>query len=332
MRRLARGLLGGFALLAALVLGLWVATRGDYTVPALVTDDPALPAVDLAGHRLHLQIIDGPPGAQTIVVLHGGPGGDFRALLALADLSDSYRVLFYDQRGAGLSERAADEALTLDGYLAELDAVIDHVAPDRPVTLIGHSWGAMLAVAYLNRAPDRVTRTVLIEPGYLDAAGRDRWQAQSRAFMSGPAWWAAAVTNGFRASHLSAANPEARADFVTGRMVHRFADHPANSYHCGTGYTAPSWRFGARANTVWANAPATEIDRIDDGVTAFDGPVLLLAGACDDWLGAPLQTLHTARFRNAGLTVIPDAGHDVIWDNPAAALAAIRNFLAADPG
>ncbi|GGL81782.1 alpha/beta fold hydrolase [Wenxinia marina] len=327
MRRFARGGSGALAVVLVATLAMWIGTRGNYGVPALVTHDPALPAALIAGHRLHLRV-DGPPEAEAVIVLHGGPGGDFASLEALAALANTWRVVFYDQRGAGLSERVEAEDLIFDGHLDELAAVIDHVSPDRPVVLIGHSWGAMLAAAYLGRDPARVDRAVLIEPGYLDAAERDDWRQESRRFMSGPRYAVAAVTNGFRAARVDGPDDQARDDFLIGRMVHAFADHPDNPYHCGTGYGAPMRRFGAMASAAWEAAPAADIDRIGRGAGSFDGPVLLLAGACDDWLGAPLQERHLARFARAELAVIPDAGHDVVWDNPDAALAEIRSFLA----
>ena len=171
MMSVLKWLLAGIAGLVSLVVTLFVAMRGDYPVTALVTEDGTLPSKEIAGVKLHMRIVVGPPDAQTIVVLHGGAGSDFRSLLGLSDLSDTHRVVFYDQRGAGLSERVPAELLTLDGYLEELDAVIALASPDRPVVLIGHSWGAMLASAYLGAHPDRVARAVLIEPGYLDAEG-----------------------------------------------------------------------------------------------------------------------------------------------------------------
>lgn len=329
LRWLFIGTLGVLGAALLLVAGLWLGTRGSYTVPALVTGDPGLPAATIAGHRLHLRVVDGPPGAETVVVLHGGPGGDFRSLQALEALGQSHRVVFYDQRGAGLSERVPAEALTLDGYLEELAAVIAHVAPGEAVSLIGHSWGAMLAAAYLGAEPERVTRAVLIEPGFLDAEGQRRWTEAARPLMSGPAFIRAAVLNGFRMMHVKGPDADAPQDFLIGRMVHHFASHPRNPYHCGAGFTAPGWRFGARASETGGAAPEAELDRLGAGTARFTGPVLFLAGACDSWLGAPLQRQHMAQFQNARLEVIPEAGHDVIWDNPAAALPVIRAFLTA---
>ena len=312
--------------LLLVLTALWIGTGGEHRVPALVTQDDSLPSALIAGHRLHLRSV-GPPGAPTIIVLHGGPGGDFRSLTALAGLADTRRVVFYDQRGAGLSERVPAEALSLDGHLEELAEVIDLVSPDRRVTLIGHSWGAMLALAHVAGDPDGVDRLVLIEPGYIDAAGRENWQRASRRFLSGPRFLAAALANGLRAARVDGPDAHARKDFLIGRMVHAFASHPGNPYHCGQGYTAPLWRFGALSSETWEDAATSDIDLIGRGAESFDGPVLIMAGSCDTWLGADLQESHRGRFRDGQLVVVPNAGHDVIWDNPVEALGRIRTFL-----
>ncbi len=105
---------------------LFLGTRGKYPVLSLVTRDASLPSVTIFGIALHVRILERPSDADVIIVLHGGPGHDFRSLEGLAALSDSYRVIFYDQRGAGLSERAPAEDLTLAGHMVKLGAVIDH--------------------------------------------------------------------------------------------------------------------------------------------------------------------------------------------------------------
>ncbi|MBB5517157.1 proline iminopeptidase [Rubricella aquisinus] len=310
----------------ALVVMLLLWTRGGYVVAPLVTEDDALPSVIVDGVRLHMRQVDGPAGASTIIVLHGGPGGDFRSLLALSVLSETHNVVFYDQRGAGLSERVPAEKLTLDDYILELDGVKRLVSPNAPVTLIGHSWGAMLATAYMGARPNNVQAAVLIEPGYLDGAGKSAWDAAASRYMSGIGYWAEAVVTGFRAQLLDGPDAAAADDFLIGHMVGVFANHPENPYHCGDGYNAPNWRFGAMASQVWADTPDAVVDHLAADVSNFSGPVLLLAGECNDWLG-PLQNSHRQLFGNANLVIIPSAGHDVVWDNLEASLDVIRRFL-----
>ena len=327
MGRFVRWLLVGITGLVVLAVALFLATRGDYPVARLVTQDPSLPSREIAGVRLHMEVHDGPPGAPVAIVLHGGPGGDFRSLRALSRLSDAVTVVFYDQRGAGLSERVAADRLSLDDHVAELGAVIDAVSPDRPPILIGHSWGAMLASAYLGAHPRGAVAAVLIEPGYLDAAGRAAWTERSREYLSGPPYWREALLTGFRARHVDGPDAAAAEDFLIGHMVGTFAGHPDNPYHCGGGYAAPATRVGATSSAVWARAEDAQVDRVGADAGRFAGPVLFLAGRCNDWTGPALQRAHAARFRLATVVAVEEAGHDVVWDNPDATLAILRRFL-----
>jgi proline iminopeptidase len=314
------------AVLVAAALGavLWL-TRVPPAVPATVTDDPALPRLAGDGVSLHGRVM-GPEGAPLVIVLHGGPGDDHRSLLALEALAGPHRVLLYDQRGAGLSERVAPARLRIEDHLADLDA-LTRAHADGPVLLIGHSWGAMLATAYLGRRPAAVSRAVLIEPGFLDRAGYEAWEARRAALSRSPRVIWAGLAAGFRARGVSG-DADAAHDSIVGAAVHAFADHPKNPYHCpGRPYDAPSWRFGGRASDAfWADVTPA-LDAMARGL-AFPGPVLILAGGCNDWTGAPLQGRHVRLFADARLEVIAGAGHDVVWDRPQSALEAIRRFAA----
>lgn len=320
----AVGILVGLVLVA--VIALYFYTSGEYRVADTVLTDPDLPRAEIGGLTLHAETF-GDPGNTPLIVLHGGPGGDYRSLMGLQALADSFYVIFYDQRGAGLSERVPAEQLTVDTYLEELDNVIAHFAGARPVILVGHSWGAMLGAAYLGHAPEKVQRAVLMEPGFFNAAEMAEWNAQGSQYLSGLNYVWTALLTGFEAQHVSGPDDNASNDYLIGTIVHYFANHPDNPYHCpGEAYDAPSWRFGATANSAASTTPPEEIDRIELG-TGYEGPVLMLASICNDWIGPDLQKRHADMFTNARLKIISDSGHEMVWDNPDETLAAIRQFL-----
>jgi len=78
-------------------------------VPLTVIDDATLPSVMINGSLLHSEAF-GNPTDPMIVTIHGGPGVDYRSILNFKDLADDgYYVVFYDQRGSGLSERHDEE-------------------------------------------------------------------------------------------------------------------------------------------------------------------------------------------------------------------------------
>jgi len=159
-------------------------------VPKTVDQNPALPAITVNGAKLHSEAF-GHPDSTMIVCIHGGPGSDYRYLLNCKDLANyGYRVVFYDQRGSGLSQRFPKSSYTSLGMGAleviydELSGVIAHYRthPNQKVFLIGHSWGAILATAYVCRHPNAIQGLVIGEPGGLKWEDVMEFINKSRAF------------------------------------------------------------------------------------------------------------------------------------------------------
>ncbi|CAM5413951.1 alpha/beta fold hydrolase [Streptomyces canus] len=95
-----------------------------------------------------------------LVLCHGGPGlwdmfGDMAAML-----SDRASVIRWDQRGCGRSQRCAGP-WTTDRFVADLDVVRRHFGLDR-MALLGHSWGAQLALSYTLAHPERVSTLIYV--------------------------------------------------------------------------------------------------------------------------------------------------------------------------
>src|SRR5213592_3726783 len=133
---------------------------------------PAVAAtVELDGVRLFTRRAgDGP----SVVVLHGGPGAHHDYLLPQYDLLARGRTLLcYDQRGGGRSPVGRDTPVGWREHVADLEALRRHWSIDR-LTLLGYSWGGLLAVLYWLEHPERVDRLALVSP----APGRAAWRAE----------------------------------------------------------------------------------------------------------------------------------------------------------
>jgi proline iminopeptidase len=114
------------------------------------------------GVRLYYRVTG--TGADTVVVLHGGPGLNLEGLRPdLEPLGRDHVLLFYDQRGSGRSALPDTLALTVDAMVEDLEAVRRAFRLERLI-LLGHSWGGGLAPLYALRYPDRVARMVLVGP------------------------------------------------------------------------------------------------------------------------------------------------------------------------
>ena len=100
-----------------------------------------------------------------IIVLHGGPDFDHSYLVPDLDrLSDSFHLIYYDQRGRGRSaDRVQPEDVTLASDIADIEKVRQYFHLDS-VVLLGHSWGTVLALEYALRYPQRVSRMILMNP------------------------------------------------------------------------------------------------------------------------------------------------------------------------
>lgn len=105
-----------------------------------------------------------------LVVLHGGPGLVHDYLLPLAGLAEKHDipVIFYDQLGNGRSSHISQKPASfwyIDVFVEELDNLIHKLAIQDKFNLLGHSWGAVLAIEYLIRKlPSGLTRLVLSNP------------------------------------------------------------------------------------------------------------------------------------------------------------------------
>src|SRR2546428_350032 len=140
--------------------------------------------VELNGVRLYTRRVGhGPP----VVVLHGGPGAHHDYLLPQYDhLTEGGRaLLYYDQRGGGRSPVPRDVPVGWREHVADLEALRRHWELDR-LTLVGYSWGGLLAVLYALEHPDRIARLALVSTAPVSAAWRDEFERRFAARMAQP--------------------------------------------------------------------------------------------------------------------------------------------------
>ena len=299
-------------------------------VPPTVAEDPALPAIEMNGSRFHVET-RGNPANPVIVVLHGGPGGDYRSLLRLSDwfngysLADDYFLVYWDQRGAGLSERVDKVELTIDTYVNDLDSLVSRYAPGRQVFLIGESWGGMFATRYINEFPSRVAGAVLIEPGPLDGATMERLKAQMYDLDPQSEW----VYDRIWDRQFLSPDDNARMDYELMLGV----TNSRRRSPVGAPNPAPVWRMGAAANKYILEDGRDSTGRFTydftTNLSAYTTSVLFIAGSRSEVLGESLQRQQIGRYPLASLEVVAGAGHDVVWVKSAEVVAHVRQYLGA---
>lgn len=292
-------------------------------VPKTVVEDPTLPRIEVAGARLHAEAY-GPADAPTVIVLHGGPGGDYRSQLPLRALADDgYRVQFWDQRGCGLSERFDASTYTMAGYLEDLRLVVEQtVAPGQPFVFIGHSWGAMYAAWFINEYGDyggRLRGAVLSDPGGFNLAELESYMDD---YMGSFDFLGEHLNDAFWAEQFMSSSDHARADYLRGIVA--FSGAPSD--HGDPANPAPMWREGVVVNAALFSLAKKGFDWTAH-LGEFQPKVLFLRGDLDTAHTLAQQTAAAAHFPNAEIVTIHGVGHEQVWERPDEYLAHTRAYL-----
>ncbi len=140
------------------------------------------------GHALHWDV-SGNPAGQPALFVHGGPGAGCTPDDRRWFDPRAYRIVVFDQRGAGLS-RAQDplHANTPAHAVADIEALRVHLGVERWL-LFGGSWGATLALAYAQQHPPRV-RALVLRGVFTGRASERRWlYGDQGAALRHPAAW-----------------------------------------------------------------------------------------------------------------------------------------------
>ncbi|MGW7260871.1 alpha/beta fold hydrolase [Streptomyces sp. NPDC054834] len=260
-------------------------------------------------------------GGAPLVLCHGGPGlwDMFEDVAGL--LADVTPVVRWDQRGCGRSQRCAGP-WTTERFVADLDAVRRHFGLDR-MALLGHSWGAQLALSYALAHPERVSALV-----YVSGTG-----------IGPDADWHPAYAANFRARLGERPERRARWQELTDRPARteaedreravlqwsiEFEDRERALHHAGR--MADPW---FAINTDCNDALNEERKRIWGtrelfaACEALDVPVTIIDGARDIRPRTAVDSLERALPR-VRRVVLPEAGHMPWVEDPKGFREALR--------
>ena len=209
----------------------------------------------------------------SVVVLHGGPGAPGAAAGLARGLGARFRVLEPFQR------RADDRPLSVARHVADLLAVLDAELPGQRPAIVGHSWGAMLALAFVAAHPGRAGALALVGCGTFDLQARAELNRRIQA----------RITPATRAGLDALANASADADQALasmGALIQPLYSHdllpntePALG-PCDARGHREAWDDMIRLQTQ-GDYPAA--------FGAYEGPVLMLHGDRDPHPGAMIR-------------------------------------------
>ncbi|MCW5627154.1 MAG: alpha/beta hydrolase [Burkholderiales bacterium] len=278
--------------------------------------------VEVRGLRYHVRAW-GDPAHRKLVLLHGWMDVSASFQFAVDALTHDWYVLAPDWRGFGQTGNAP-EGYWFPDYLADLDALLDAIAPDEAVDIVGHSMGGNIANLFAGIRPSRVRSLVLAE-GFGLPATRPA-QAPERYLR-----WLDELRDG------TDFKPYADFDAVAGRLMR---NNPRLTLEKAR-FLAPHWaRVRADGRIELAADPKHKqvnpvLYRLDEAIACWQritAPVLWLWGGDGDWirkwLGADPDHWQRRREAFPQLTeaTIPEAGHMMHHDQPRAFADAVENF------
>ena len=114
--------------------------------------------------QYHVQVWGEPhPDKTPLVMVHGWMDVAASYQFVVDALHDEHYVIAPDWRGYGKTASGGVDNFWFPDYLADLDFLLDHYAPETPVNLVGHSMGGNVVMLYAGVRPERVRRLINLE-------------------------------------------------------------------------------------------------------------------------------------------------------------------------
>jgi proline iminopeptidase len=289
---------------------------------------------------IHIQAI-GDKKPYPVIFLQGGPGGpvyDLNIELLTPLAETGYDVYLYDQVGCGSSARLEDiEGYSVERHKRDLEEIVEMIGAEK-VILIGQSWGAMLATAFIADNARKVDRVIFTGPGpilpwkrelenirppdslnltqpvFTNRQGRDKIYTLRAKVVE-------ALAKSFNMKLASDEEMDAFSTVLNHEMGRSTVCNPGDpkvkdKIESGSGYYS-------MVKTVQSFNKTTDIR---SKLTECPIPALIMRGQCDgiQW-GYANEYLQL--FINHRFVVIPGAGHSIGREQPEVYLKTIRQFL-----
>jgi len=300
-------------------------------------------SIEGAGTRLVLELHGRSDSGPVILYLHGGPGSALGLVLfrsyAGPRLEPEALVAYLHQRGVLGSPVVPDSTQTIANHIADVDSAIAYLTqrfPGRPLYLLGHSWGGLLATLVAAAHPQHLNGIVLV------AAPFDQKVSLKESYTETLAW-ARRTKNDDAVQSLTAAGPPPYSSPEQLLVLARLSSaanggiaallNPAIAFGRAP-YTSPPGSAWTAAETGIARVmlPQLNATSTTDQVARIKLPLLLLVGARDTVV--PATALQDGYQRWGGpkqMVVLSDSHHLAFVDEPERFAAAVLTFVSSKP-
>lgn len=258
-----------------------------------------------------------------LVVVHGGPGLSQDYLLpGLERLAKNHFVIFYDQRGGGKSLGGVkDETLSVETLVQDLENLRKTLGLEK-MSLLGHSWGTIIAARYAIAHPEFVQKLILSNATPFSSEGVNLFYKESEKKIAPYLERLAALQ---ASQEYKQGNPEFHEESL--RMIFRAYCHlpeSADKLNLQTSWLA-SFHFLKTYQLLWESTYGKPLDLHPD-LKTLQIPTLVIHGDVDSVPPSVAQTIHES-IPGSQYTVLENCGHFPYVEQPDAYFKVLEEFL-----
>lgn len=282
--------------------------------------------------QYHVRIWGEPgPEKTPLILLHGWMDVAASYQFMVDALGSQHYIVAPDWRGFGLSSSDGADCFWFPDYLGDLDALMDHLAPECPVNLVGHSMGANVAMLYAGIRAGRVRRLVNLEGFGMPATQAEQapgryaqWLNQLKQARAGQRNLRSYDTLQAVADRLMHNNPRLTQDKALWLAGHWSIERQPGLWTI----------LGEPAHKL----SSAQLYRVDETLAVhrqITAPSLMVQAADDNlshWWGDSFgQSEHLERLKavpNLRVVKLPECGHMLHHDQPERLAELIEDFLA----
>jgi proline iminopeptidase len=254
-------------------------------------------------------------------MLHGGPGASHDYLLPqMLAAADRHELLFYDQRGGGRSRTDDPQPITWRTHVEDLGGIAREFSL-QPLSILGYSWGGLLAMLYAIEATrdsslTAPARLVLVEPAPVTREYRRQFEAEFNRRQNSPP--ISTMREELQRSGLQSRDRDAYRQRAFELSVAGYFADPAKARDL-----TPFRIIERVQRSVWESLGDFDISAELEAVRC---PALVIHGRDDPIPAASSE--RAARALGAQLLLLADCGHVPYVERPTEMFDAVSRFLA----
>ncbi|HTQ54734.1 MAG TPA: proline iminopeptidase-family hydrolase [Bryobacteraceae bacterium] len=289
--------------------------------------------VDAHGVLIYYQTLgQGSP----LLVVHGGPGASHDYFLPyLLPLARRHRLIFIDERGSGKSEKLEDPSgYTVENMVEDTEAVRQALKLGR-ISLLGHSYGGVLAQAYALKYQANLTHLLLCSTFH---STREMNAVLARELAAAPAELRARIRTLEKAGLFGKGKDYEKSRYPNDYMIAAWGE----GYFPYLYQRRPDPNYDPIANGImswdlyremWGSDGEFVIDgnlksvEYAGRLPAIKVPTLITAGDHDECAPSLAEEMHRL-IAGSQLVVFPQSGHMTFVDQPALFVKTVNGFLA----